>query len=1259
MTTVERRKTSGSAAYDAALVVSIALAFGASCFRDFNPTVPPSELLITIESPADGAIVAETPIEVRGTVSMEATVSVNGAPATQDGLAFTAQVALAYGENVITIEAVAPADPTKVASTSLRVTYRPAPPLITIDAPADGAIVDHSPVEVRGSVTIPASVTINGAAATMNGLSFTGTVTLSPGENLITVVATDAAHTSNTDTRTVSVTYAPIRPSIIVEEPLDGAIVGHTPIEVRGTVAIPATITINGAPAEVEGLSFSGLAPLSLGENVITVTATDAAEPSNVESVSLTVVYPPLVVHLDGAVLAADGAYELVPGADGRAFLAGRYEPFDFPATIELVSGASSVSANSQDGTFHAILPAASEPWALTLTESTPAPRTASATLRVTGDSTPPQLTVEGGLHQIVDDGLFLLSGTVEDAQSQVASLEARSSRHPGVTFVVTRGEGGSFYVELPIERGDNVITLVAADEHGNTVEVEIVIVRPSGLRPVLAVSTPQPGSVVETPSIVVEGLVYTSQAPEKVRVLVGDQLVFTQATERTGVLSFRFDEVRLAAGYNALWVRAESLVGGDEVTIPVVYLADAPPVDDPTPLIVVVTPLPGSATADPGVVLTGSVLRGVGDVALTIDGVSVPLFGDQRRFRYAADISAAPVGPIDFQLVATDEQGHVGSATARVVKDLGIPVITITTAGIQESPAVNRVVEMPFLLEGTVRDDNLGSLTLNGEPLRVLPAGQPDLYTFGARVVLTNGQQRTATLVASDRAGNRTTKSVELLAEVPVTIEIVAPRTGTELMGSGAQVEVLTVARLTGITAEQSARASVDGGAFVDLAVAGSTASGTLLAAASDGAHQLVLEVSDASGTVLARARSDFNVVNTDDIPLQVVTTMPGNGASGIEPNTFLTLHFNKVIDPALLSVSVAETAHGQTYDLSVGQGLEFTARSLPPLVEVHRDQEVVGVTPSLFPGNRMISYYLARDLAYGGKVYVTVTYDGSELTRFSFDVRGLPTFLQGLVGDQFLGEVSGITVSLPALNRRATTDANGSFAFGFGDPPEQTLPAGRHRLVINPGLENRRYGSVELWANVEAGRLTQLGNVPLPLLNPDVPFRRLVSGGASQSFAEGALTLDATSARFIFPDGRAQGDVHVQFTPVQHLPVASQSYAMPHWVYAVQPVGVELRGQLGVRIAMPPLFGSHEYVPADGTRVVLLGLDPNAMQLVPVGVGTITAQVIEGVIHDTRLDFLGYALVGAEAQGVLDKFAQGQLALPQLGGALAGATP
>ncbi|GAB4190210.1 MAG: hypothetical protein Tsb002_17970 [Wenzhouxiangellaceae bacterium] len=65
---------------------------------------------------------------------------------------------------------------------------------LSIDEPADGAVVQESPVAVTGTVSDPtAVVTVNGAAATLNGTSFNASVPLTPGDNEIIAEASNAA----------------------------------------------------------------------------------------------------------------------------------------------------------------------------------------------------------------------------------------------------------------------------------------------------------------------------------------------------------------------------------------------------------------------------------------------------------------------------------------------------------------------------------------------------------------------------------------------------------------------------------------------------------------------------------------------------------------------------------------------------------------------------------------------------------------------------------------------------------------------------------------------------------------------------------------------------------------------------------------------------------------------------------------------------------------------------------------------------------
>ncbi len=86
------------------------------------------------------------------------------------------------------------------------------PPVITVNSPENGATVTDPEITVKGTVTDQgsgiASLSINGENVSVsNDSSFSYAVTLSKGENTITLVATDKA--GNKTTKTITVIYKP------------------------------------------------------------------------------------------------------------------------------------------------------------------------------------------------------------------------------------------------------------------------------------------------------------------------------------------------------------------------------------------------------------------------------------------------------------------------------------------------------------------------------------------------------------------------------------------------------------------------------------------------------------------------------------------------------------------------------------------------------------------------------------------------------------------------------------------------------------------------------------------------------------------------------------------------------------------------------------------------------------------------------------------------------------------------------------------
>jgi hypothetical protein len=75
-----------------------------------------------------------------------------------------------------------------------------------------------------------------------------------------------------------------------------------------------------------------------------------------------------------------------------------------------------------------------------------------------------------------------------------------------------------------------------------------------------------------------------------------------------------------------------------------------------------------------------------------------------------------------------------------------------------------------------------------------------------------------------------------------------------------------------------------------------------------------------------------------------------------------------------------------------------------------------------------------------------------------------------------------------------------------------------------------------------------------------------------------------------------------------------------------------------------------------------VLVGLDFDALMIVPVGVGKIDADtktvVSQGPVHLQRLDIIGYVLIGEPGQLLLEQYVNDEITLQQMIAALQNAT-
>lgn len=177
---------------------------------DPEPRVP--LIAVSIDQPASLITVASSPITVVGSSpNPDATITVNGQTVTLTDGAFTTQVAIQEGHNVIEVRAL---KNNLVATDTISVSLDATPPNVTVESHVDGETVSEADVTITGLIndivrgTIEedqAQVTVNGVEASISNRSYSANLTLTEGSNTIEVIGVDQV--GNSASVSFSLTY--------------------------------------------------------------------------------------------------------------------------------------------------------------------------------------------------------------------------------------------------------------------------------------------------------------------------------------------------------------------------------------------------------------------------------------------------------------------------------------------------------------------------------------------------------------------------------------------------------------------------------------------------------------------------------------------------------------------------------------------------------------------------------------------------------------------------------------------------------------------------------------------------------------------------------------------------------------------------------------------------------------------------------------------------------------------------------------------
>jgi hypothetical protein len=266
-------------------------------------TAPPA---VSILTPVDGGLVTDLRQTIQlsysdpsGVDTNSVTFTVNGASIAVDcsGLGANGGICtpqVDYPEGPVTL-IVSIADLLgNTGTVQIQFTVDSTPVDLGFTSPQDGLITQASDVAVTGFAGPDViTVRVNGVDAVVSLGSFSATIPLREGKNMLVAVGTKAS--GKTGTATVDVTRDNQAPTVRIQSPSDGFVSIQDKIAVTGSVndivngATNATVFVNGVEATVSNGAFMLMdLPLVRGPNTLTAVATDRVGNQGSHSITVT-----------------------------------------------------------------------------------------------------------------------------------------------------------------------------------------------------------------------------------------------------------------------------------------------------------------------------------------------------------------------------------------------------------------------------------------------------------------------------------------------------------------------------------------------------------------------------------------------------------------------------------------------------------------------------------------------------------------------------------------------------------------------------------------------------------------------------------------------------------------------------------------------------------------------------------------------------------------------------------------------------------
>jgi hypothetical protein len=874
----------------------------------------------------------------------------------------------------------------------------------------------------------------------------------------------------------------------------------------------------------------------------------------------------------------------------------------------------------------------------------------------------PDTVTPELGLNTTspidIEAEFFIVTGTTKDPiqpYSGVQSITIESERYPSASFTGSYDNlSGAFSIEVPLKALMNVIKVIAQDYSGNETYAELVINRDPA--PTLINILPNNGSITTHSTTTISGEIF-SILPVNALTFLFDEWQLTPTTTNTlDVYAFSISDVPLVYGLNSFNLVVKSASNKqDQATLNITYTAENP--DEITaPTITLNSPSDGALLNQDSFRLSALIHSSAGPLTVTFNGnVVIDASSELTRYNLNELVTFNDIESITTaSIVVTDSLNKTSNKDMTFYRDISEPVIVLDSP--LSSSEENIVGGSPYVMTGTISDDNLASVLFNNEPVTLQPTGVDNTYAFSVLIPIASQTTLPVTISAYDQSGNHRRVEYQLHNDEVASLVPLIPAQNSDYISKGDPVSVQVVARMDGILGNEtvSIQLLLDNNLSspVNMDISGTLASGSIILPAITSTMKIIISLHNPSDELITQSEIGVSVASFADIPIEVVRIEPLNNSDFIEPNTPIEIYFNKEIDLNLLSVQVRETLHGKTYINEDDLGTDYLSSEGYKLVDIHRNNMLVPGETELNPGGTGVAFYADKLFGFNAEVYVDVMYDGNEISRSFFSVRELPTLINGAVADQFGQPLAGVEVEIPELGRKTTTDGDGGFAFGYQETGEQVIPSGQYTLAINKNFTTANLGMISTKISVQKNYGNNLERFTLQELARNIAFQNITSGQVNH-LVGGDLILDLTQAKVLFDKGRTNGAAHTQFLPFEHIGTRMWPGAVPLWIYSSQPKGITVEGDISLTLKIPKLSGSHNYLnPESYPYVVLLGYNTAQQVIEPIGVGRVeNNQVVSvGTVNLTSLDFIGYAQVHQSLAEALISYAEGDVSIQQL---------